>query len=297
MTFKQHTPSIRFFFLPRHLAGTRNPGFSLAAVFFLGHFLPFGIVDDFKDCAISSVGQVYAIDGTTPLTLAKKEIGDSALLKFISCCEAAGPADFGYYVDADAPISSTTRLVSEPIPERTFVPSIGVCFHESAHAVHLHSKGYRITRAQVGRRNFVERAPGEGARMTSLEQIEAALSGDIGTRYAMFRSISRMGDDEIDTAIARVATGKHGSCDHCLAGVFTRHIAQFSDNPADPSVLRAIWRLAEANVIEMLTSRPAYLAIKRLGVELQDAKEMIGEAAHHILEPYIAFGSQPTTTD
>ena len=64
------------------------------------------------------------------------------------------------------------------------------------------------------------------------------------------RAISRMGDDEIDTAIARVATGKHGSCDHCLAGVFTRHIAKFSDNPDDPAVLREIWRLAEANVIE-----------------------------------------------
>jgi hypothetical protein len=47
----------------------------------------------------------------------------------------------------------------------------------------------------------------------------------------------------------------------------------------------------------MLTSRPAYLAIKSPGVELQDAKEMIGEAVHHIVEPYIAFGSQPTTTD
>lgn len=90
--------------------------------------------------------------------------------------------------------------------------------------------------------------------MTSSAQIEAALAGDIGVAYALFRTINRMHDDEINTAIARVVTGRHGSCDACLAGVFTRHIAQFSDNPEDPAVLRAIWRLAEANVIEMLTS-------------------------------------------
>ena len=88
--------------------------------------------------------------------------------------------------------------------------------------------------------------------MTSLQQIEAALAGDIGAAYAMCRAISRMNDDEIDTAIARVATGKHGSSDHCLAGVFTRHIAGFSDNPEDPAVLREIWRIAESNMIEML---------------------------------------------
>jgi hypothetical protein len=184
----------------------------------------------------------------------------------------AGPTDVGYYVDADAPISDRAGPVSEPLPDREFVPSIGTCSHESAHALHLHTRGYRITRAQVGRRNFVERAPGEGARMTSLEQIEAALSGNIGTRYAMFRSISRMGDDEIDTAIARVATGKHGSCDHCLAGVFTRHIASFSDAPGDPAVLREIWRLAEVNVIGLLTSRTAYLAVRSLGERLRNEK-------------------------
>jgi hypothetical protein len=132
--------------------------------------------------------------------------------------------------------------------------------------------------------------------MTSLQQIEAALAGDIGAAYAMCRAISRMNDDEID-AIARVATGKHGSSDHCLAGVFTRHIARFSDNPEDPAVLREIWRIAESNMIEMLTSRHAYLAIKSLGVELQDAKEMAGESVHQNLEPYIAFGSKPTTTE
>lgn len=187
--------------------------------------------------------------------------------------------------------------VSEPLPERQFVPRIGVCLHEASHALHLHARGLRITRAKVGRRNFIERAPGEGARMSSLEQVEAALAGDIGASYAMCRAISRMHDDEIDAAIARVATGKHGSCDHCLAGVFTRHIAQFSDNPDDPAVLREIWRLAEANVIGLLTSRPAYLAIKSLGVELQDAKEMTGEAVHQHLEPYIEFGSQRTTME
>ena len=133
--------------------------------------------------------------------------------------------------------------------------------------------------------------------MLNAEQVEAALAGDIGTRYAMFRSISRMGDDEIDIAIARVTTGKHGSCDHCLAEVFTRHIASFSDTPDNPTVLRGIWRLAETNVIDMLTSRPAYLAIKSLGVELQDAKEMTGEAVHNFIEPYISFGSQPTTME
>ena len=78
---------------------------------------------------------------------------------------------------------------------------------------------------------------------------------------------------------------------------FTRHIARFSDNPEDPAVLREIWRIAESNMIEMLTSCHAYLAIKSLGVELQDAKEMAGESVHQNLEPYIAFGSKPTTTE
>jgi hypothetical protein len=219
------------------------------------------------------------------------------LLKFVSCCEAAGSTDVGYYVDADAPISPRAGLVSEPLPEREFVPGIGVCLHEASHALHLHARGYRVASAQVGRRNFIERAPGEGARMTSLEQIEAALSGDIGTIYAMCRAINRMHDDEIDTAIARVTTGKHGSCDACIAGVFTRHIAQFSDNPDDPAVLREIWRIAESNTIEMLTSRTAYLAVRSLGERLRNENQMAGEAVHQHLEPYIAFGSQPTTTE
>jgi hypothetical protein len=230
---------------------------------------------------------------------AQHKIGNRslALLRFIPCCEAAGATDVGYFVDADAPVSPTSGAVSELIPEREFVPGIGTCYHESAHATYLHARGYRIARAQVGRRNFVERAPGEGARMSSLEQIEAALSGDIGAGYAMLRTIHRMGDDEIDIAIARVATGRHGSCDHCLAGFFTRHIAQFSDAPDDPAVLREIWRLAENNVIETLTSRKAYLAIRSLGLDLQETKEMNGGVVHEHLEPYISFGSQPTTTE
>jgi hypothetical protein len=187
------------------------------------------------------------------------------LLKFVSCCEAAGASASGYYAD------------------------------ESAHAVHLHARGYRIARAQVGRRNFIERAPGEGARMTSLDQIEAALSGDIGTIYAMCRAINRMHDDEIDAAIARVATGKHGSCDHCLAGVFMRHIASFSDTPDNLDLMREIWRLAEANVIDLLTSRQAYLAVRSLGERLRNENELNGKAVHEYLEPYIAFGSHIAT--
>jgi hypothetical protein len=198
-------------------------------------------------------------------------------------------------VEADAPVSPRAGAVSEPLPEHQFVLGVCTCLHEAAHALHLHIRGYRIAGAQVWRRNFVERAPGEGNRMLNMEQIEAALAGDVGARYAMFRSISRMGDDEIDTAIARVATGKHGSCDHCLAGVFTRHIALFSDNPDDPAVLREIWRIAESNTIEMLTSRHAYLAVRSLGERLRNENEMTGEAVHQHLEPYISFASQPTT--
>lgn len=227
----------------------------------------------------------------------RDEKGNRALLKFVSCCEAASADAPGHYEDAAAPVSPRAGPVSEPIPERQFVPIIGSCLHEAAHAIHLHARGYRIARAQVGRRNFIERAPGEGERMASLEQIEAALAGDIGSCYATFRFISRMGDDEIDAALARVATGKHGSCDHCLAGVFTRHIAQFSDNPADPAVLRGIWRLAESNAIEMLTSREAYIAINSLGDRLRGETEMTGEAVHNHIEPYVVFGSQPSITE
>jgi hypothetical protein len=217
------------------------------------------------------------------------------MLKFVACCEAAGPTDIGYFIDADAPIPPRAGPVSELLPEREFVPDLGTCLHEAAHALHLHTRGYRIASAQVGRRNFIERAPGEGARMTNSEQIEAALAGDIGARYAMFHAISRMCDEEIDAAIARVATGKHGTCDHCLAGVFTRHIASLSDAPDVPAVLRGIWRLAEANAIEMLTSRSAYLAVRSLGERLRNETEMAGKAVHEHLEPFVAFGSQPTT--
>jgi hypothetical protein len=216
------------------------------------------------------------------------------VLRFVACCEAAGPTDVGYFVDVDTPISPTSGAVSEPLPDREFVPTLGVCLHEAAHALHLHARGYRIARAQVGRRNFIERAPGEGARMASLEQIEAALAGDIGARYGMFRSISRMGEDEIDAAIARVATGRHGTCDACIAGVFARYIASFSNNPTDPATLRAIWRRAESNTIDLLTSRRSYAAIRSLGERLQNETEMTGEAVHQHLEPYVAFGSQPT---
>jgi hypothetical protein len=56
-------------------------------------------------------------------------------------------------------------------------------------------------------------------------------------------------------------------------------------------VLREIWRLAEVNVIDMLTSRPAYLAVRSLGERLRNENEMTGEAVHQHLEPFITFGS------
>jgi hypothetical protein len=203
----------------------------------------------------------------------------------------------GYYVDADTTVSSASGVVGELIPEREFEPTLGACLHEAAHALHLHSRGYRIARATVGRRNFIERALGEGARMTSLEQIEAALAGGIGASYASCRFVAQIGDDEIDTAVARVATSKHGSCDACIAGFFARHIASFSDTPDNPAVIRAIWRMAEDNVIDLLTTRHAYLAQRSLGERLQNETEMTGESVHQHLEPHIAFGSQPITME
>ena len=220
------------------------------------------------------------------------------MLKFVSCCEAAGPAaDYGYYVNSDAPIPPRAGPVSEPIPERKFEPTLDVCLHEASHALHLHARGYRIARAQVGRRNFIERAPGEGAKMSSMEQIEAALAGDVGANYTLSRMIHRIGNDEIETALARVATGKHGSCDACIAGVFTRHIAEFSDAPDKLAVMREIWRRAECNVISLLTSRQAYFAVRSLGEMLRNENEMTGEAVHRIIDPYIEFGSQGSEND
>lgn len=219
------------------------------------------------------------------------------MMQFVPCCEAAGgKAEYGYLVDEDAPPPRHAGpIIDPPLPERKFVPSLGTCLHEAAHAYHLHARGYRIARAQVGRRNFIERAPGEGARMASLEQIEAALAGEVGGNYAAGRQIRRMLDDEIDAALARVATGKHGSCDPCIAGVFTRHIARAADDPNDPVLLREIWRVAEADVTALLTSRSAYRAIKSLGDRLRNENEMTGEAVHRTLEPYMAFGSHITT--
>lgn len=213
------------------------------------------------------------------------------MLKFIGCCEAAGEADEGYYVDADSPVDPALRgAVSEPIPDREFVPTIGVCLHEAAHALHLHARGYRIARAQVGQRNFIERAPGEGERMGDLEHVEAALAGDVGAGFAMFRTVYRIADGDIDIALDRIATGKHGTCDRCIAGFFSRHIARLTDT----ALPRSIWRQAESDVIELLTSGRAYSAINSLGNELREAKTMTGEAVHRHFEPYITFGSQPS---
>lgn len=218
------------------------------------------------------------------------------MMQFVPCCEAAGgKAEYGYFVDEDGPLPwRAGPIIDPPLPERKFAPSLGTCYHEDAHACHLHARGYRIACGKVGRRNFIERAPGEGARMSNLEQIEAALAGEVGGNYAAGRQIRRMLDEEIDTALARVATGKHGSCDACLAGVFTCHIARAADDPTDPVLLRKIWRVAEADVIDLLTSRQAYLAIRCLGGRLRNENEMTGEAVHRTLEPYMAFGSHIT---
>jgi hypothetical protein len=62
-------------------------------------------------------------------------------------------------------------------------------------------------------------------------------------------------------------------------------------------VLREIWRLAESSMIGLLTSRPAYLAVRNLGEILKNETQMTGESVHQTLEPYISFGSQPTTTE
>jgi hypothetical protein len=49
------------------------------------------------------------------------------MLRFVTCCEAAGPTDIGYYVDADGPIPPRAGPVSELLPERKFEPTLGVC--------------------------------------------------------------------------------------------------------------------------------------------------------------------------
>ncbi len=46
------------------------------------------------------------------------------MLRFVACCQAAGPSSPGHYVDADAPVSPRAGPVSEPLPEREFVPSL-----------------------------------------------------------------------------------------------------------------------------------------------------------------------------
>jgi hypothetical protein len=57
-------------------AGARHPDTSLAANFSVGRFLPFGIVDDFEDGAISPVGLVRALVPRTQRAIAEKEIED-----------------------------------------------------------------------------------------------------------------------------------------------------------------------------------------------------------------------------
>jgi hypothetical protein len=156
------------------------------------------------------------------------------MLRFVSCCEAAGPSSPGHYVDADAPIPPRAGPVSEPLPDREFVPNIGTCLHESAHAFHLHARGYRIARAAVGRRNFIERAPGEGARMTSLQQIEAALAGDIGTRYAVFRAISRMCDEEIEPPSLALRQESTAVATHALQESLRATSLAFPRHPTTP---------------------------------------------------------------
>jgi hypothetical protein len=71
----------------------------------------------------------------------------------------------------------------------------------------------------------------------------------------------------------------------------------FSDTPDNPAVIRAIWRMAEDNVIEMLTTRHACLAMRSLGERLRNEKEMAGEVVHEQLDPFIAFGSKPITME
>jgi hypothetical protein len=48
-------------------------------------------------------------------------------------------------------------------------------------------------------------------------------------------------------------------------------------------MMREIWRRAEVSVISLLTSRPAYLAMRSLGERLRNENEMTGKAVHHIL--------------
>lgn len=209
---------------------------------------------------------------------------------FQACCPAAGAAaSTGYLVPVDAPLSFAGPVVETNVAEPP-PPSQGAALHEAGHAVHLHARGYRLARVEVGTRNFTERAPGEGQKMSYLEQIEAALAGDIGARYAVARNIHRMLDTEIDEALARVATGCHGTCDHCIAGVFARSIAALG-TATDDTLARDVWRVAEGDVVEFLTSNAARNAIIALGGQLLAERQVDGEAAHKIINEYIEFGA------
>lgn len=126
--------------------------------------------------------------------------------------------------------------------------------------------------------------------MLDLEQVEAAVAGDIGARYAEFRATALTSDAEIDHALTRVATGCHGTCDACLAGVFARHIAG-RRTPADA---RNVWRTAEWNVVDLLANGRARAAIVELAEALQPAGELSGLAIHNMLSSRFAFGSAPS---
>lgn len=209
---------------------------------------------------------------------------------FQACCAAAGAdATTGYIVPVDAPHSGAGPIVdtaARPTPEVPFETAL----HEASHAAHLHCRGYRIASARIGLRNCVERAPGEGRRMTDLEQIEAALAGDIGALYAGHSAIWRPPNEDIDAALARVATGCHGKCDHCIAGTFARHIATRGD-PADAALARDTWRLAEADTIALIQQPRVAAAIRKLAERLLVSRSLAGDEVHHILSNYIEFGA------
>lgn len=212
-----------------------------------------------------------------------------ANLVFQACCPAAGAkSETGYLVPADSLLPYAGEVVDET-PREVPPLSLEVALHEAAHAVHLHSRGYRISRVTIGQRNFVERAPGEGRRMTDLHQIEAALAGDVGALFAAHRMIHRPFNEEVDLALSRVASGCHGTCDHCIAGLFARHVASRSGGQ-DDALARDVWRVAEADVIDLLCSPRMSAAIHSLAACLMADPDLTGEAAHSTIEDFIVFG-------
>lgn len=157
-------------------------------------------------------------------------------------------------------------------PEPAPVP--GIAEHEAGHCVLALAIGGSCSGATIrGQPHATTAVRGP------VNRIAVALAGDHAQRWRL-RHVYRPHDDELAPIQRRIACGGGGGCDQCKA----LRLADLLAPSGDVDAALAVYRGIEAKVIDIITDRRVWAAIRAVAAILEERGEITGSEVHEIAD-------------